>query len=294
MSTTEPDDEIGPQSRPAYPAIEDLPVQTVKKTPHAADRIFWDFDAPWPESISVMKDSKSPDSLTPYFQDGAWHEIAQEPLTEPKVSSITVVIDLFDYYETNWIERHFEDLDNIWGDLPDYDPAKDYSPAKVGDREQHLLYCCGEHRPRNIAKVNIVVKPAVEGGFITVHDYLSTVHPWLTEHKQNIIKAETVWETKFPESVVDFWQLIRVKITKKEDWVRRVSGVPFWSGSVADVEEFVQIHGFSPLPPWHSLPPNFPQHSIFPTHPADKKPPGYQIFPNRILQGHHRVQGHDC
>jgi hypothetical protein len=48
--------------------------------------------------------------------------------------------------------------------------------------------------------VKKVVTPATDGeaaGFVTVHDYLSTLHPWLTGLKKDIIRAETVWERAF-------------------------------------------------------------------------------------------------
>ena len=42
-----------------------------------------------------------------------------------------------------------------------------------------LVKCCGEQWPQN-KNVSLTVTPARDGqGFVTLHDYLSAVHPWL-------------------------------------------------------------------------------------------------------------------
>jgi hypothetical protein len=58
-----------------------------------------------------MKNSSSPDSLEPYFQPitggaGTWHAVSQSPLTEPKVSSITVAVYDLELWEDLWLEEH--------------------------------------------------------------------------------------------------------------------------------------------------------------------------------------------
>lgn len=56
-----------------------------------------------------------------------------------------------------------------------YGPLTDYDPVWDSDKEEHRLGCCEEARPRGKG-IRIVVWPT-SGDFITVHDYLSTVHP---------------------------------------------------------------------------------------------------------------------
>jgi hypothetical protein len=55
---------------------------------------------------------------------------------------------------------------------------------------EHLLKCCRTKRP--LGKANIlVVKPTVSGNnFITIHDYLSAVHPWLMHLREDILWAK--------------------------------------------------------------------------------------------------------
>jgi hypothetical protein len=47
--------------------------------------------------------------------------------------------------------------------------------------------CCGAKRPRGKA-VKLVVKPTMSGNeFVTVHDYLSAVPPWLMSARGDIL-----------------------------------------------------------------------------------------------------------
>ncbi|KAF3805935.1 hypothetical protein GCG54_00013609 [Colletotrichum gloeosporioides] len=72
-------------------------------------------------------------SLEPYFQSQAWHPFSQAALTEPKVSSMTVVVDDLNEWEDVWrycqrehtdpecadeVEEEETDLDTHWGFSP--------------------------------------------------------------------------------------------------------------------------------------------------------------------------------
>lgn len=54
-----------------------------------------------------------------------------------------------------------------------YGVLKDYDQEEDSDREEYLLVCYREPRPRR-KKAWIIVRPTSRG-FITVHDYLSTM-----------------------------------------------------------------------------------------------------------------------
>ncbi|KAI1109755.1 hypothetical protein F5Y14DRAFT_431321 [Nemania sp. NC0429] len=173
-----------------------------------ADRIYWTLNGPLHSSIWFL----SHGSLKPYAQGTdesnlTWHPISQYPLTEPKISSITVSVSPLDDWEGDWLELHRRHADpdprsnyceSRWGPLPDYiyipDPDREEEPEGRG---LHLLECCGFPRPRHI-KSSIVVKPSPGNEFITIHDYLSTVHPFLLESRQNILSALGVLETDCP------------------------------------------------------------------------------------------------
>lgn len=109
---------------------------------------------------------------------------------------MTVVVDDLNEWEDMWLECHREhtdpecadeveeeetDADTHWGLLPDYDPASDE------DGPLHLLKCCGTQRPRG-KSIIVVVRPAI-GSFVTIHDYLSTVHPLLLSSRADLLSA---------------------------------------------------------------------------------------------------------
>lgn len=77
---------------PPYRSFQELrgdPTVAVVFSP-AAKRLVWPLDGVFPTTLSVMKTPRSVDDFEPYFQQtlSVWHEIAQLPLTEPKVSSV--------------------------------------------------------------------------------------------------------------------------------------------------------------------------------------------------------------
>ncbi|KAI1376909.1 hypothetical protein F4677DRAFT_60727 [Hypoxylon crocopeplum] len=169
-------------------------------------RLFWTLDGPLAESIWIMENANNPDSLEPYFngEEQSWHTASNSPLTEPKVSSITVHVNDLDDWEDNWLDCHRDHSDPDcgdeardengklmvqWGELPDYDSDED-EEGQPG----HLLMCCGTRRPRGKA-ASVVVKPATEA-FVTVHDYLSTVHPWLVSVRDDLLSAMGLWDDK--------------------------------------------------------------------------------------------------
>lgn len=218
---------------PCYPTLEDLhSAQAVAcKSSNAGDRIFWTLDGPLTTAISIMKDSHSPDSLEPYFQPtpdggGTWHPASKLPVSEPKVSSITVRVDELETWEWNWKDCHhdhsevgYESRGVKYGVLEDYDPDED------SEREEHLLMCCGEARPRK--KAGIVVTAAASGkGFVTVHDYLSTIHPWLMTLREDIVKAGNVWDDGFgTEFLVNYNRLDCLMMDEKAAWIQQTSTV---------------------------------------------------------------------
>ncbi|KAG4416310.1 hypothetical protein IFR04_010529 [Cadophora malorum] len=108
---------------------------------------------------------------------------------EPKCSSITVRVDDLERWEDNWLEYH-EHSDSPewcvpsarWGTNPDLIHVEDWGEGP------HLLECCGTQRPLGKA-VSVLVEASSEFGFVTVHDYFSTVHPWLMSLHDEIREA---------------------------------------------------------------------------------------------------------
>ena len=225
-STSNTRDEDEPKQLPSY---EDLrragqPVYFSVD----AKRIFWPLNGPLTTSIGIMEDVFTPDSREPYFNtDGTWHSASQSPFTEPKVPSITVHVDDLDQWESQWLDIHRDHSDpdggeeyGPWvkyGELPDYDSEEEDS-----DGPPHLLMCCGTQRPRGKA-VTVVVRSS--GEFVTIHDYLRTVHPWLLGLREDLLGAMAVFddeplptETKIVVGSIDPENLM---MDKEAEWIDR-------------------------------------------------------------------------
>lgn len=111
------------------------------------------------------------------------------------------------------------------GDLEDYDPDSD------SDGEEHLLHCCEGPRPRG-KKAQIVVRPA-SGDFVTIHCYISTVHPWLMSVNGEIEKVRAdIYMCGISDLVVDFIGVSYLQVDGRSHWIefapmkRRVGLVP--------------------------------------------------------------------
>ncbi|KAJ0164665.1 hypothetical protein CTA2_491 [Colletotrichum tanaceti] len=158
-----------------------------------AQRLFWTLDGPLADAVWIMKNKRDPSSLEPYSQGETWHPFSQAPLTEPKVSSITVrTNELIPGWDDMCFETHrghgnpcCDDDDDdddddgslfaLWGDLLCYEPEEDE------EGPTHLLG----------GAVSVVVKPTV-APFVTIHDYLSVVHPWLLSSRGDLLAAMAV------------------------------------------------------------------------------------------------------
>lgn len=104
----------------------------------------------------------------------------------PLQSSITVEIYQLDAWEHEWEAYHEHADPNDAGCF--FAPSDDEGPGE-------LLECCGEQRPKVPPPV---VVTASKKEYITVHDYVSTVHSYLLEHFKDITAAVNVWEGGVP------------------------------------------------------------------------------------------------
>ncbi|KAJ8133134.1 hypothetical protein O1611_g495 [Lasiodiplodia mahajangana] len=191
---------------PSYEELRRAGPPLPNHTPEA-DRIFWTLNGPLHSAVWIV----SHGLLKPYAQGTdesnlTWHPISQCPLTEPKISSITVTVDTIDSWEDDWLDIHrrhtdppdpkFNDPDSgegwRYGPLPDYDSDRDGVPP-FEHRPVHLLECCGTPRPRGKTST-IVVKASPGNEFITIHDYLSTIHPFLLASRADLLEIVNLWD----------------------------------------------------------------------------------------------------
>jgi hypothetical protein len=103
-------------------------------------------------------------------------------------------------------EGHAEpDEDWDWGPDVCFGPLPDYDPEEDGpQRPDVLLRCCGQDRPRKKGHLRLTVEAA--GDFLTVHEYVSAVHPWLMSMVDDIREAYELMYASPPETtlLVDF------------------------------------------------------------------------------------------
>ncbi|KAH8698047.1 hypothetical protein GQ44DRAFT_633501 [Phaeosphaeriaceae sp. PMI808] len=156
-------------------------------------RLYWTLNGPLTSAISVMDDKfYDPDvPLEPYCLQTEpsliWSSVAQSPLTEPKISSVTVGVEQLDDWEDQWMELHREHaIPGLHSDEARFGPLADFDPDSDEEGPEHLLRCCHGDRPRK-TKVSLTVN-ATEG-FLTIHDYVSAVHPWLMGLYEKILQA---------------------------------------------------------------------------------------------------------
>ncbi|RFU75895.1 hypothetical protein TARUN_6357 [Trichoderma arundinaceum] len=222
MSNSNISPDVG--SSEPLPTFESL--QKAQKGPtlsHEAACLFWSLQDSLKTSIFVMRNKKSPDPpLEPYFRqtlDAAnWHPLSQEPMTRPPVSSITVDVYELENWLDEWLEVHAECIDEgrILAD------AEEGQIKELEDEERELLRCCGTERPPNSEPI---VVPASGKPYVTIHDYVTAVHPWLMNKRNDILWAMNVWdcaplpaETKL---MVNCNGPASLMIDKEETWIAR-------------------------------------------------------------------------
>ncbi|KAF2154940.1 hypothetical protein K461DRAFT_276109 [Myriangium duriaei CBS 260.36] len=142
----------------------------------------WKAFGPLSDCVEVAVDPKDPNSTRRPFITGTMLDtIADESLTEPPISSITVVQEQLNDAPQYFVDEHIPHAD-------DDNPAVEWRPAKPphhGDRENKLLMqCCGEQRPRGSPRLTI---NASSKAFVTIGDFVLAVHPWLQTLKDEIV-----------------------------------------------------------------------------------------------------------
>lgn len=162
-----------------------MPVQVYGSA--AAHHIKWVLTGPLSTSIFVLEDDKlrnGPNEA--YFRQTlagvSWHPISEESVSETPQSRILVKVSEVEEFEDRWEEYH-EHAD------PDDDGCT--FAEDDGDGPGELLECCNEKRP--VALKPIVVT-ATNRDFVTIHDYVTTVHAWLMENYALISAVVNVWD----------------------------------------------------------------------------------------------------
>jgi len=184
-----------------------------------ARRIHWTVDHASLETAFLVVDHGNlldpRDTPEPYYLgDGKWHRYSQSAYTTKPVSSIRVTdIDPFPVFEADWERTHGRHYDprreRRWSDPP-------------------VMECpCGSIRPAEKSADVTVKGTGTPGRFVTVHDFLSTVHTYLWERRAEVLEAMELdlarrgakfgAETKL---IVSLLAAGKVAVTSEEEWRR--------------------------------------------------------------------------
>ncbi|KAL3421701.1 hypothetical protein PVAG01_05857 [Phlyctema vagabunda] len=219
------------ETYPPYPSYDELLAaqQWVRPALNSGQLLFWTLDGPLTSAVSVMPSPSTPDRpLEPYYNQASdnWHPVAWLPITEPKVSSITVHVYQLEEWESAWCDQHWEHTDP--DSEEDMQDGVEWTILELhdGTTEPDLLRCCGTMRPRG-KNFSVMAKPTVHGeeGFVTVHDFLTVVHPWLIGLKTEILAAKGTLEghdqslSNQTELMVNSDGLESLMIERKDEWI---------------------------------------------------------------------------
>lgn len=233
-------------SHPPYPTLAELRAAHRHMLPSAAGGklLFWPLDGPTLETsgLAVMAGPTNPDVRVPYYDaaTGACHPISQLPISEPRVSSITVHVSELADWEGNWEEAHFDLIADEEGD-----------DSGGVDR----IECGGMERPvgKDASIVVIGTGGVTEGGggggsssgFVTVHDFVAAVHPWLMGLRSDILGALATLngeDAPLPaetELMVNVHTLASLMIDKRAEWIRHTKKEPVAVSSGFDLRELL-------------------------------------------------------
>ncbi|KAF0330905.1 hypothetical protein GQ607_001774 [Colletotrichum asianum] len=171
-------------------------------------RLSWRLQGPLSESLFVVRDWDAQDPPHELFTTQnltgniLWHAISQEALTEPRIKTTSVHADVSKRWQSEWIEWHFNDDDCVYGELLDDLHYESECSSSEGDEENddgdegELLRCCDTDRPKQA--LSLVIE-ASNMEYITIHAYVSALHPWLMRLRQDITRADNMLGDRKPE-----------------------------------------------------------------------------------------------
>ncbi|KAK7440512.1 hypothetical protein Landi51_10597 [Colletotrichum acutatum] len=147
----------------------------------------WDAQDPPREPLAIREDLAG---------NIAWHTISQQPLSEPRIESISLHVDVLERWQRGWIKWHEQhaspdDDDCIYGELPGDDDVYHSEGSSSKGEEQddenddgELSYCCDTDRSKR--GLPLVIE-AFNKEYTTIHDYVSTLHPTSGESESLVV-----------------------------------------------------------------------------------------------------------
>ena len=193
----------------------------------AGKRLFWRLNGPLEDGAIQVAPSEyyePGDVMEPYFgPDGSPHAaVSQASLMEPPVSSLTVRVACLDDWEQLWAEYHRDCATDPDPRYPDWRRLGPRPDDEAFEPRLYVLACCGQERPW---AYDTCLHVAAEGEFLTVHEYVSAVHPWLMAMRDTILDAlggldsRANWPPETKLAVLELWPRM-LRIDREDQWAR--------------------------------------------------------------------------
>jgi hypothetical protein len=171
-----------------YLSAEEFDAITNPPLPLVSDpgrRLFWTLQGPLNTAISVLAEDCNPDGpREPYLRQGTtYHPIGNEPITTRRFATLTVTEESIDTWRDEWDNLNYEGFDE------DIRPAPEDLPPTFEP----------------------LVVTASNGEFVSVHDYVTAVHPWLMARREQILRARNVADDRYTPEEVEERLLVAVQ-----------------------------------------------------------------------------------
>ncbi|KAK2612682.1 hypothetical protein QQS21_001299 [Conoideocrella luteorostrata] len=176
-----------PENNPtSFPVYEDG--QWISLTDEAF-RLCWTLQGPITTAVTVLDDRQDPEgSQSPCLVQTPsgllWHPVAQAAFTLPRISSINVTVDQLDLWPSVW--------EDCMGDPEPGESGCVFTEPTDKNERRYLLKCMGSKRPPNGPVLTVMASSI--GGYITIRDYVSAVHPWLLSLRPSLLMAMNLSE----------------------------------------------------------------------------------------------------
>ncbi|KAI1403204.1 hypothetical protein F4819DRAFT_236184 [Hypoxylon fuscum] len=157
-------------------------------------RLRWKPFGPLNTCIKVIDNVLDPSSIQRPYQMGSrtFHPVSTSAASQPPASSILVRQYDLEQWEDDWDEIHSSHTRSShgadWAAATQHEDGVKEEEDAEGDSGKggKLMHCCNEDRPQN--PPSLVVRSSTQS-FVTIHDFVTTVHPWLQSVKGDVLSA---------------------------------------------------------------------------------------------------------
>ncbi|KJZ68711.1 hypothetical protein HIM_11902 [Hirsutella minnesotensis 3608] len=153
-------------------------------------RLRWEISSDISRAVRVLDKATDGGSVqrpyVTYSADGIAniHPVSSAPITQPPVSLIRVSIDEPNYWGREWARAQEHNTDSNKDKSSEQAFADDADENAVARRPN---FPCGD--PRSGSPLVLELKASAQD-FVTIHEYISAIHPWLLLLAKDRIKAK--------------------------------------------------------------------------------------------------------